>query len=102
MHVAVSDVAHGGQVLMDLRTFEAIKDRLEELGAVGPSGLDHRKMRHYGWWHWMMCVGWRGGSGGCVMCLYCMCDAPMYCVLMCHALMCDVLMCDVLMCLLHV
>lgn len=34
---AVSDMAHGGQVLLDARCFAGIRDRLTELG-----GVDHR------------------------------------------------------------
>lgn len=33
----VSDLAHGGQILLDRLTFSGIRDRLTELG-----GVDHR------------------------------------------------------------
>jgi len=36
----VSDAANGGQVLVDASTFEAVRDRLEELGAVGSGGYN--------------------------------------------------------------
>lgn len=47
----VSDAACGGQLLMEATTFAAIKDRLEELGAVDEAGLNVRRInrRPHGW-----------------------------------------------------
>ena len=45
-------------MLMDGDTFSAIKDRLEELGAVGPSGLDARLHRRgQAWWRLILLAG---------------------------------------------
>jgi hypothetical protein len=40
----VSDAGAGGQVLLDGPTFEAVKDRLAELGAVRADGVDKRQV----------------------------------------------------------
>lgn len=45
---AVSDMAAGGQVLLDSTTFTAIKSRLEELGQVRAAGYK-RGSRVTGW-----------------------------------------------------
>ena len=40
---------------MDEKTFQAVRDRLEELGAVGPTGLDYRRLAHtQPWWQKLM------------------------------------------------
>ena len=40
----VGDAGSGGQSLMDARTFLAIKERQEELGAVDHNGLNYGKL----------------------------------------------------------
>lgn len=41
----VSEVANGGQILMDENTFRAIKDSLSVLGTVNESGYDDRQLQ---------------------------------------------------------
>ena len=51
----VADAGAGGQVLMDQATFLAVKERLEELGAVDHTGLNTgrlNKLRPPMWMCW--------------------------------------------------
>jgi len=59
MAKVVGDAGAGGQVLMDDPTFAAIKERLEELGAVDHNGLNLKKLNSIRppWW---MC--WKRGD----------------------------------------
>jgi hypothetical protein len=41
----VSDVANGGQILVDENTFKAIKDSLSVLGTVNDAGYDDRQLQ---------------------------------------------------------
>eukprot|EP00983_Pelagomonas_calceolata_P109748 1159590-Pelagomonas_calceolata.AAC.6 len=41
----VSDAGSGGQVLLDEPTFQRIKDRLFELGAVDCNGMNYKRLR---------------------------------------------------------
>lgn len=41
----VSDVANGGQILLDENTFKAIKDSLSVLGTVNEAGYDDRQLQ---------------------------------------------------------
>lgn len=41
----VSDVANGGQILLDEHTFRAIKDSLSVLGTVNEGGYDDRQLQ---------------------------------------------------------
>jgi hypothetical protein len=41
----VSEVANGGQTLLDEATFKAIKDSLSVLGTVNGSGYDDRQLQ---------------------------------------------------------
>lgn len=41
----VSDVANGGQILMDAATFAAIRNNLHRLGRVGPDGMDYQQLK---------------------------------------------------------
>lgn len=53
----VSDLGTGGQVFTDSPTFEAIKQRLSELGAVNQNGLDAGGADgRSGWFSWLRCV----------------------------------------------
>ncbi|EFJ44638.1 hypothetical protein VOLCADRAFT_95039 [Volvox carteri f. nagariensis] len=40
----VSDMANGGQILMDETTFKSIKERMEEFGAVDQNGMNYKKL----------------------------------------------------------
>lgn len=69
----VSDAGAGGQTLMDATTFERIKDRLAELGAVKAEGTDKRQLRGTprGWLARLIarCGDWLLFSlGPCLMC----------------------------------
>jgi hypothetical protein len=66
----VSEVANGGQVLMDENTFKAIKDSLSVLGTVNEAGYDDRQLQQllhsrvvHRLQHHMLC-----GSCGCAGC----------------------------------
>lgn len=55
IYKAVADAGAGGQVLMDQATFLAVKERLEELGAVDHTGLNPgrlNKVRPAKWICW--------------------------------------------------
>lgn len=41
----VSEVANGGQILLDENTFRAIKDSLSVLGTVNEAGYDDRQLQ---------------------------------------------------------
>ncbi|GIL61956.1 hypothetical protein Vafri_16318 [Volvox africanus] len=44
MAKTVSDMANGGQVMIDENTFKNIKERLEEFGAVDHNGMNYKKL----------------------------------------------------------
>lgn len=48
----VGQAANGGQVLMNEKAFERVKERLQELGAVDHNGMNYRKLeqRKRVWW----------------------------------------------------
>jgi hypothetical protein len=56
---AISDMACGGQVLAEERSFSELKDMLRELGAVDAEGIDWKKLKRYGgigsWWERLRC-----------------------------------------------